>query len=113
MIYSVHRFCTACAKKVRKRARFCWNCNNDQLKNDPPEWSEESNNTCSTSQPASFGRPQMHKRKALSFESYVTAKASEKQASQFRSKKKAPKKDDNVEVTIILTGPSCTNAQIS
>ena len=39
----------------------------------------------------------------MSFESYVTAKSSEKsekQASEFRSKKKAPKKDDNKEVTI-------------
>lgn len=39
----------------------------------------------------------------MSFESYVTAKSSvksEKQASEFCSKKKAPKKDDNKEVTI-------------
>ena len=36
----------------------------------------------------------------MSFESYVTAKSSEKQACEFRSKKKAPQKDDNVEVTI-------------
>ena len=39
----------------------------------------------------------------MSFESYVTAKSSEKsekQASEFRSKKKAPKKDDIKEVTI-------------
>lgn len=36
----------------------------------------------------------------MSFESYMTAKSSEKQASHFRSKKKAPKKDDNIEVTI-------------
>ena len=39
----------------------------------------------------------------MSFESYVTAKSSEKsekQASEFRSKKKAPKKDDDMEVTI-------------
>ena len=39
----------------------------------------------------------------MSFESYVTAKSSEKsekQASEFRSKKKASKKDDDMEVTI-------------
>lgn len=39
----------------------------------------------------------------MSFESYVTAKSSEKsekQASEFCSKKKAPKKDDNKEVSI-------------
>ena len=39
----------------------------------------------------------------MSFESYVTAKSSEKsekQASESRSKKKAPKKDDDMEVTI-------------
>ena len=74
-----------------------WNCNNDQAKNGPPDWNEESS---SSSQLASFGRPETHKRKAMSFERYVTAKSSEKQACEFRSKKKAPKKDDNVEVTI-------------
>ena len=39
----------------------------------------------------------------MSFESYVTAKSSEKsekQASEFRTKKKAPKENDNMEVTI-------------
>ena len=37
----------------------------------------------------------------MSFESYVKSKLSEKQAaSEFRTKKKAVKKDDNIEVTI-------------
>ena len=97
LLYPLYRFCTACAKKVRKKARFCWNCNNDQAKNGPRDWNEESS---SSSQLASFGRPETHKRKAMSFESYVMAKSSEKQACEFRSKKKAPKKDDKVEVTI-------------
>ena len=39
-------------------------------------------------------------RPTMSFESYVTAKSSEKQACEFHSKKKAPQKADNVEVTI-------------
>ena len=76
--YYLCRFCSACAEKVRKRARFCWNYNNDQSKNGPPDWSEKSSSACSSSQVTSFGRPQTHKRKAMSFESYVTAKSSEK-----------------------------------
>ena len=98
----LYRFCSACAEKVRKKARFCWNCNNDQSKNSPPDWGEKSSSAYSASQVTSFGRPQTHKRKAMSFESYVTAKSSEKsekQASEFHSKKKAPKKVD-MEVTI-------------
>ena len=39
-------------------------------------------------------------RPTMSFESNVTAKSSEKQACEFRSKKKAPQKGDNMEVTI-------------
>jgi len=90
-------------RKLEKKARFCWNCNNDQSKNGPPDWSEKSSSACSSSQVTSFGRSQTQKRKAMSFESFVSAKSSEKsekQACDFRSKKKASKKDDNMEVTI-------------
>ena len=72
-------------------------------KNGPPGRSEKSSKACSSSQVTSFERPQTHKRNAMSLEISVTAKSSEKsekQASGVRSKKRAPKKDDDMEITI-------------
>lgn len=71
-------------------------------KNGPPGRNEKSSKACTSSQVTSFGRPQTHKRNAMSLKIYVTAKSSEKsekQASRFRSKKRAPKKDDDMEIT--------------
>ena len=60
----------------------------DQSKNGPPDWSEKSSSACSSSQVTSFGRRQTHKRKAMSFESYVTAKPH----LNFAQQKKPPRK---------------------
>ena len=72
-----------------KGVRFCWKCNADQTSAGPPD-----ENTSSGQQQESFGRPQMgQKRKAMSIESYMKAKSTERQSgSTFRSKKKNPAK---------------------
>jgi hypothetical protein len=74
-----------CSEKLRKDVRFCWKCNADQTSAGPPS---ESTNV--VEQQESFGRPQLgQKRKAMSIESYLKAKSTERQsASTFRSKKK-------------------------
>ena len=79
------RFCGMCSAKLRKGVRFCWKCNADQTSAGPPDES-----TSSGQQQESFGRPQMgQKQKAMSIESYMKAKSTERQSgSTFRSKKR-------------------------
>lgn len=89
-----------CSSQLRKGVKFCWNCNADQTTSGPPSVAAESGRAG-----ASFGRPQTEgttgqKRKAMSLNSYMKAKSSERQSgSDFRSKKKV-NKEDNKEVII-------------
>jgi hypothetical protein len=82
---------------LRREARFCWKCNADQTVAGPPA---EVN---SKPQAESFGRPEVgKKRKAMSIESYMKAKSTERQsAGSFRSKKKnAAKEEKQVSINI-------------
>lgn len=92
-----------CSAKLRKGVRFCWKCNADQTSAGPPD-----ENTSSGQQQESFGRPRMgQKRKAMSIESYMKAKSTERQSgSTFRSKKKNPAKIEkkvsvNIDIKVI------------
>lgn len=106
-----------CSAKLRKGVRFCWKCNADQTSAGPPD-----ENTSSGQQQESFGRPRMgQKRKAMSIESYMKAKSTERQSgSTFRSKKKNPAKIEkkvsvNIDIKVIcdcLTAKYCTYAAL-
>ena len=61
----LNRILYCLCQESQKKARFCWNSNNDQPKNGPPDLNEESESTCSSSQLPSFATPQSHGKKAM------------------------------------------------
>lgn len=88
-----------CSAKLRRGVKFCWKCNADQTVAGPPD---ETKNPVQQ-QGESFGSPEVgQKRKAMSINSYMKAKSTERQsASSFRSKKKnSAKEEKKVSVNI-------------
>lgn len=90
-----------CSKNIRKGAKFCWNCNSDQSKIGPPNWTPEKLLVEQTG--TSFGRSfDGQKKKAMSFEMYKKSKAEEQKGGcNFRAKKRT-KMQEAEQVTIMV-----------
>ncbi len=96
-----------CAIKLRKEARFCYQCQSDQSTVGPPNWNQPSSIQGSstavvgvTSQPTSSPSQQSFGRPLMSFEAFHKSKTSNKSESQGPSKKKAKVQDQNVTINI-------------
>ena len=90
-----------CSKNIRKGSKFCWNCNSDQSKIGPPNWTTEKLLVEQTG--TSFGRSfDGQKKKAMSFEMYKKSKAEEQKGGcNFRAKKRT-KMQEAEQVTIMV-----------